>query len=513
VHYNIRVAEVLRAVSRATDVAAARPFGFGQRVAVAAMAIAERVGMPDHDRRDLLVAALLHGAGTAAVGGPVARLVLTDERRHLAEFPVDAIVAALAEVDSVDQEGEAATGVYIRHHLQLIRFPELTRLWLSRAGLAEPGAIAGLLLERHDAHGPRGLAGDQLPLTARVLSIAYHLASVRRLIHLPEPFWHGQVDLDGADWIRALSGRIFDPALVDVAAEVWHDPSVWRAARLGLETSNHDDEDTADRRLAVPASHTLDPAASPSTVDDVSAPHDGHASAEHRVGDVDELLENYVHGLHDVDEDVPDIDRYIDHLLYAEFGGFLEPTSPVLDAWLSIIGAMSDAKAALEDAHSRRVATLAQDIGLALELSDTQLLQLRLASLLFGAGRLGLPSTLLESAASLTPAQRRLLQEYPRVTRSVLAPLAPLGELVTTAALHAERLDGSGYPEGRSGDEIPLAARIVAVAATYMALISERPYRPAYARSRALAIVQAQSGALFDGLVTDSLEAVVRGQI
>lgn len=509
--YNVRVAEVLRAVSRATDVAAARPFGFGQRVAVAAMAMAERLGLSEGERRDLLLAALLHGAGLAGVGGAVARLVFDNERRHLREYPVDAILNTLEESELLDGEGEPATGVYIRHHLELIRFPELTLRWLTQAGLAEVGAVVGWMLERFDGQGPLGQVGGQTPLTSRILGIAYHLASVRQLAQLPEPFWAGRSELDSSEWLRLLGGRLFDPALIGVAVEVWEDAGVWRDARRRLE-GDQDEEDTAERRLAA-ASHTHDPATEPSTHDDVAVTSERLVTAARRPFDVDELLETYVHGLHDVDEDAPDVDRHIDHLLYGEHGGFLEPGSATVEAWLGVIAAMADAKAALEEGHSRRVSALSQDIGLALELTDEQLIELRHASLLFGAGRLALPSTLLESASSLSGAQRRLLHAYPRVTRSILAPLVPLGQLVTVAAQHAERLDGSGYPEGRAGDEIPLLARILAVSATYMALISERPYRPAYARSRALAIVQAQSGALFDGIVTDALEAVVRGQL
>jgi HD-GYP domain-containing protein (c-di-GMP phosphodiesterase class II) len=229
--------------------------------------------------------------------------------------------------------------------------------------------------------------------------------------------------------------------------------------------------------------------------------------------EIDELMSMYVLGLHDVDGDVPDIDRHIDNLLFAEYQGFLEPSSPVLESWLTLLGTMSDAKAAFDSGHCVRVATLAREIALILNVGDSEIREITLAGLVYGLGRLAVPSSLLESAMSLDDRQRRLVQECPRVTRSVLAPLAALGNVVTVASLYAERMDGSGYPEGRQGDSTPLGARILAVADTYEALIADRPYRPSHARSRALAIIQAQSGFLFDGLVTDSLEAVARGQI
>ncbi len=480
--YNLRVSEVLRAISRAGDVAAARPFGFSQRVAALALALAARVGLGEEERGDLLVAALLHSVGMAAVGGP-----------HVA-WPVELLQAALAQRGEVWDPEEPPTRVFIRHHLELLRFPEHTFAWLHRAGFAGAAQIARHMLERWDGQGaPSGLQGTQIPLPARLLGLAYAMAAARE-----------DASLQSGAWIEALGGALFDPDLGAAARAVWESPEPWRAGRPAIALPAEDAEVTQQRRVA--AHHTADPAA-PTTVDDAETtpPEVAQDPA------VAEVLRRYVIGLRGVDEDVPDIDRQLDQLLFGALGGFVEPGSPRLEAWLGILAAMADARAAFEEQHAQRVAALAQEIGLALQLPDAELRDLRLASLLYGVGRLALPSALLESRSPLTAEQRRLLQTYPRVTRSILAPLAALSGAVQIAALHAERIDGSGYPEGLTGEETPLAARILAVASTYMALIAERPYRPAYARSRALAILQAQSGALFDGLVTDSLEAIARG--
>jgi HD-GYP domain-containing protein (c-di-GMP phosphodiesterase class II) len=109
--------------------------------------------------------------------------------------------------------------------------------------------------------------------------------------------------------------------------------------------------------------------------------------------------------------------------------------------------------------------------------------------------------------------QRAILHTSPGLVRGLLEPLSSLGGVVEAASCHAERLDGSGGPEGRASARIPMGGRVLAVVDTFEALISERPYRPAHARARALHILQAQSGRLFDGVVTDALEGLARGEL
>ncbi len=215
-------------------------------------------------------------------------------------------------------------------------------------------------------------------------------------------------------------------------------------------------------------------------------------------------------GVHRVDEDCPGVDSLIEAHL-AHLGDFVQPLSGAARPWLKLLGLMADTKGAFGSSHTARVANLCREIVSAMELEPVVQDTLELAAHLYGVGRLAVPSSILESATSLTHERRRQLKLAPRVTKTILAPLAALGPAIEAATTYAERNDGSGYPEGLEHRAIPVEARILAVADTYEALISDRPYRGAHTRSRALAIIQAQSGALFDGMVTDALENVVRG--
>ena len=110
-------------------------------------------------------------------------------------------------------------------------------------------------------------------------------------------------------------------------------------------------------------------------------------------------------------------------------------------------------------------------------------------------------------------AQRAQLADLPLVMRQTLLPMRSLRPVLAEAGAYAERQDGSGAPEGLRGDDIPLLGRLLAVVDTYEALIADRPYRLAYSRARALHILQALSGRLFDGVITDLLEGITRGEL
>ena len=505
--YNVRVAEVLRSLSRAADVAAAKPLGFSQRVARAALALAEEANVAAEQRGSLMLAGLLHGVGLAAVAPHLANLMGSDERPTLARFPGDVLLTVL-EQGAADDEGHA-TNVFMRHLLALGHAPEITHAWLEQVGLGDAGLLALSIQERYDGSGaPRGVKGRQVSREAWLLAAAWLLTSLR---HLAEQAPGGDERaqraaelLGDVSWIEAQSGRVFDPSLSDAIAALWANDVFWSetAVRARAEAPEGGDEVvTTEARASAPATAPITAEAeAPQTQERFAQP------AKAPVGD-------YVRGRYDVDEDVPDTDRHIDDLLYPRFGAFLEPTSPQLQAWLGLLSQMADAKDGFPEGHSVTVAQLCRELGLVLGLEDAALLRLVLAARVYRCGRLCLSSALLAEETRLSDAQRRQLKVASHVTRSILSPLAPLGDVVQIAALHTERFDGSGHPERLEGAAIPLGARVLAVADTYVALISPRPYRPAYSRSRALAIIQAQSGSLFDGLVTDSLEAVARGQI
>lgn len=190
---------------------------------------------------------------------------------------------------------------------------------------------------------------------------------------------------------------------------------------------------------------------------------------------------------------------------YGEWVGAQE-----LEAHLRLLAQVVDAQSPFTAGHTLDVTRLARRMGEHLGLGSEDLDGLSLAGLIHGVGRLGLPASIIEKSGGLSDEEFETLHLYPNLTREALKPLEPLRGLVDAASTHREKLDGSGYPEGRTEGEIPLIGRVLAVADTYNALISDRPYRSGYGRSRALAILRAEGTRLFDGLAIDALEAVCR---
>jgi response regulator RpfG family c-di-GMP phosphodiesterase len=140
------------------------------------------------------------------------------------------------------------------------------------------------------------------------------------------------------------------------------------------------------------------------------------------------------------------------------------------------------------------------------------------AAMFADIGNDGIPSSILEKPAELSPDERTLLRSHPergeRMLRDVFATVAVgrvIGLAREVALTHHERFDGKGYPSGLKGMNIPLSGRIVAVANSYTALVSRRPWRAAFPHEQALAMIRQDSGSVFDPKVVDSFVAVVDG--
>lgn len=148
--------------------------------------------------------------------------------------------------------------------------------------------------------------------------------------------------------------------------------------------------------------------------------------------------------------------------------------------------------------HIERVGELAVTVGRALGVGARDLLVLRWAGRLHDVGKIGVPNRILRKPGPLTPAEFEVIRLHSPRGWSVALHSEMLAEAAPIIRAHHERLDGSGYPDGLVGDEIPLAARIVAVADVWDALTCERPYRRALPPLEAAAIMQANSGSHFD---------------
>lgn len=160
--------------------------------------------------------------------------------------------------------------------------------------------------------------------------------------------------------------------------------------------------------------------------------------------------------------------------------------------------------------HTQRVAELAVRIGQELRLSSERLRVLNRAALLHDIGKIGVPDTILNKPAKLTEAEYAVIKEHPARGYAMIKHVKSLQQELGGVRHHHERLDGSGYPDGLKGEAIPLDARIIAVADVFDALTSPRPYRDAWARERALALIDSESGSKLDPACVRALHAVLQ---
>ena len=144
--------------------------------------------------------------------------------------------------------------------------------------------------------------------------------------------------------------------------------------------------------------------------------------------------------------------------------------------------------------HNNRVAELAVRIGRAMELPTDTLRTLARAGLLHDVGKIGIPDAILSKPGPLDAQEWTVIKRHPALGREILLRVPSLHREADIVIAHHERIDGSGYPHGLRGDEIPLEARILAVADTYDVLISDRPYRKAFDAVHAARILREESG-------------------
>ena len=156
-----------------------------------------------------------------------------------------------------------------------------------------------------------------------------------------------------------------------------------------------------------------------------------------------------------------------------------------------------DLKGPGKGAHARSTAELAERTARVLGVPETEVTLVRRAALVHDLGQVGVPSFVLSKAAP-GPAERAQIALHPLLTERLLSPVAALRDVAAVAAAHEERLDGSGYPNGVSGDDIPRAARILAVADEYDEAIRGGRGQPPLSPEAALKAVEAGAGTRFD---------------
>jgi putative two-component system response regulator len=150
------------------------------------------------------------------------------------------------------------------------------------------------------------------------------------------------------------------------------------------------------------------------------------------------------------------------------------------------------------EGHTERLAELAVEIGKRLGLSEPEIEDLTLGAILHDVGKIGIPDSILMKPGPLTPDERLAIEQHPEIGDRMLAPITMLGAVRPVVRHHHERWDGAGYPDRLAGEEIPLFARIVALADSIEAMSGERPYRRPLDEKAILAELDRGDGAQWD---------------
>jgi putative nucleotidyltransferase with HDIG domain len=171
------------------------------------------------------------------------------------------------------------------------------------------------------------------------------------------------------------------------------------------------------------------------------------------------------------------------------------------DLFLSIITVLAQAIELKDDytgGHTHRVSRYSEMLAHQLNVSSTDLRWIRLGTPLHDIGKIGIDDAILRKPGPLTPAEFKIMQSHTVKGATILSTIPELAPVIPIVRSHHERWDGKGYPDGLAGEEIPRLGRIVAVADTFDAMTSDRPYRKGMAAEVAFAEISKQSGKQFD---------------
>ena len=164
--------------------------------------------------------------------------------------------------------------------------------------------------------------------------------------------------------------------------------------------------------------------------------------------------------------------------------------SHLLDVVTSLANTI-DAKDTYTKGHSTFVSRYSEALARAIGLPENEVQRIRLGAMLHDIGKIGIPENVLRKPSKLTDEEWEIMKQHPVIgADKVLAPNESLRDLIPMVKYHHEHYDGSGYPMGLKGEEIPLSARIVAIADAYHALVSDRPYRKGMGVEKACEILK-----------------------
>ena len=434
----VSLSEVLSALSYALDLTEGATPGHTMRTCLIGMRIAQEAGIGATERSALYYALLLKDAGCSSNAGRMAAMFGSDDQFVKARMKLvdwhQRLRLALSTAMMVGRGKSLATRM--QHFIAIARTEDATKDLIrircdrgasiaQQLGFPTETADAIRSLDEHwcGLGYARGLAGDDIPLLARIANLAQTV----------EAFHHRAGPRAALRVARQRSGSWFDPALVAIVQGWARDAAWWALLR----------RDVTDAVVA-------------------AEPSDRHM---------------------EVDGDGLD---------------------GVCRAFADII----DAKSPFTYNHSTRVADVARDLAAHCGLDALEQRRIYRAGLLHDIGKLGVSNAILDKNGPMTAAERTTMELHPRHTLEILQRVGAFDSFARTASLHHEKLDGSGYPFGVSGDALDLPSRILVVSDIYDALTSDRPYRAGMSHGKATELMARERGTRLCARALDALASV-----
>jgi putative nucleotidyltransferase with HDIG domain len=223
-----------------------------------------------------------------------------------------------------------------------------------------------------------------------------------------------------------------------------------------------------------------------------------HLRSSAATGELPEFPEN-----HGGVQEIQDLTQGFNHAAKA----VREGRERLTQAYVQFVGSLAqalDARDAYTAGHSRRVSEYSCAIAKAMNVPEPDLETIRVGALLHDLGKIGISDLVLQKPGRLTPEEDQLIRQHPVIGRKILENVQGLEAYLSVVELHHENWDGTGYPRGLKGEEIPLHARIVKVADAYDAMTSDRPYRPGMSHAEAFAVLKNVSGSQMDTTVVEA---------
>ncbi len=159
--------------------------------------------------------------------------------------------------------------------------------------------------------------------------------------------------------------------------------------------------------------------------------------------------------------------------------------------------------------HVERTVHYATEIARVLKLPKEDTERIRQAAILHDLGKIGISEKILLKKSKLNKEEFIEIKKHPQIGVDIIRPIQFLHAIIPFILYHHERWDGNGYPNGLKGEEIPLGARIIAIADVYQALISDRPYRKAYSRDKVNKIIRESAGTQFDPKIVSAFLEII----